>query len=217
MRFNVPTQMKKTYRVLLILISACLCLTGCSFDLFTGTDNNQDNLDSTAGLEYGFVFSSSSSSAPTKNTRCAYKSDKNEFDIDDVTLDFFYGGIYPSGVDLANGASYPSFELYFTDEKDNKMNHKIFVKRVEENFVSEKYRCFQNYDETNHTVSIKYNHSETITIPKEIFTEDTGLIRFQVYGININAIEPKVEAITGVNIFYKKIDQKIILSSKKFD
>ena len=169
-------------------------------------------------LESGFK---PGSSAPGPSHFAAYRSDKTEFDIDDVTLDFYYGGYYPSGIEFTktHAQNYPVFEVYFVDDADGS---KYFIKRVEENFVSEKYSCELLRDENWYITEIKFNHSETITIPKEIFTKESGKIYFQIHGVNVHEQEqepekePKVHCIVSNYIFYKVTEGKVILSDKEF-
>ena len=131
--------MKKTsvcvLRYFLILTIFALFVTGCErfdfkkqFDSDGLTSDGEDNI----SLEYGFNHSNSNV-LPTPNF-CAYKSDTNTFAIDNVILEFFYGGYYVNGAEyeLVNGRNYPFFELYFSNEDETL----FFVKRVDENFVS---------------------------------------------------------------------------------
>ena len=162
------------------------------------------------GLEDGFKPSNSAAEAPT--LYCAYKSDKTEFPIDDVTLDFYYGGYYYQGIEyeLENTHDIPSFELYFQDD----CGGKFFIKRVEENFVSEKYSCDIVYDENWYVTEVKFNHSETITIPQEIFTEESGIIYFSVFGTNQREPDPQNKVITGIGFYYKVVGEKVQLSKQ---
>ena len=175
----------------------------------TNPDNTGGDTNTNAGavLENGFKPSNFDESPIF---HCAYKSDKTHFDIDDVTLDFFYGGYYYQGVEhqLENMHDFPYFELYF--EIDG--GEELLIKRVEENFISEEYSCDFVYDENWYITEIKYNHSETITIPKEIFTEDNGLIYFAIYGENVKEPEQQTKFITGIGMYYKVIGEQVVLS-----
>lgn len=73
--------------MLLALILSIFAATGCS-----------NPTDITKGLKKGF----SGSDFKDESNPCliAYESDKNEFDITDVTLTFYYGFTLPSGVEL---------------------------------------------------------------------------------------------------------------------
>ena len=200
--------------VLIALLLFCLFITGCrqldnkpSGDS-SGENDSQSNVN--ALLENGFRPSNSAADAPANY--CAYKSDTNEFNIDDVTLEFFFGGHYASGVEheLSHSRNYPTFELYFVDEEGNR----YFVKRIEENFVSDKYSCEVVYDENWYITEIRYNHSEQITIPSEVFTKENGQIWFEIHSANANDIEPEVKCITGISIFYQVSNGRVVLSNQ---
>ncbi|MBE7088633.1 MAG: hypothetical protein E7370_03845 [Clostridiales bacterium] len=171
----------------------------------------QSNINAKTGLENGFKPCDGEDETPI--FYCAYRSDKTEFDIDNVTLDFYYGGYYYQGAEfeLENAHDFPSFELYF--EEDNGNN--FFVKRVEENFVSDKYSCEVVYDENWHITEIRYNHSEQITIPSEVFTKENGQIWFEIHSANANDIESEVKCITGISIFYQVSNGRVILSNQE--
>ena len=164
------------------------------------------------GLESGFE---ASNGEEINFFQAAYKSDKIIFDIEDVTLTFYYGGFYYSGAEDVRESIYniPSFDMYFTDDYDNK----ILMKTVEENLVSDKYNYELIYGNFWRRSEFIFNHSEFITIPKEMFKEDRGVIYFSIMGTNILEPNPTYEWIAGEPICYKKIcSDKIILSSKPF-
>lgn len=229
MKLTVAKKERRIYRVLLILMIFSLLVTGCGQNADTDPDNDGKDPNASIGespnngngetdtnvgavLESGFKPSGSGAPSPAPNF-CAYKSDTNEFDIDNVTLDFFFGGYYQFGFEceLTNGSSYPAFDLYFTAEDGNK----FFIKHIEENFVSEKYSCEVTHDENWHITEIKYNHSEKLTIPSEIFTKEKGLIWFSIYSADANTVAQRVECIASVTIFYQVADGKVILSSRQ--
>ena len=176
-------------------------------------DNNttEDEKESSV-LESGFKPSASDETSPYF---AAYKSDKTEFDIDNVTLEFFYGGNYSPEIEfeLEHGSNYPWFDIGFKNDEHDR----VLIKRVEENFVSEKYRCRVILSENRETYEVKYNHSETITIPKEMFTKETGIIWFLTYGENPRDFEPKYQSLAGTYIHYKIVGDKVFLSNKPFE
>ncbi|MBO5715462.1 MAG: hypothetical protein J6S23_03600 [Clostridia bacterium] len=174
------------------------------------------------GLENGF-----NPKGRLNTFMCAYKSDKTEFDIDDVTLTFYYGGHYwdyISGqkVDYSENLECECFELYFENE-----NGDIYlIKKVEENFISDKYLItpdYKNYDLLFFYYSDMtpiFSHSEEIKIPRELFTDESGTIVFKicskelVYVSNRDYVDDDSYVITGISIHYKKSGDKIILSAK---
>ena len=143
------------------------------------------------------------------------QSDKNEFDINNVTLTFYFGMLIPSGVEftLEHGRNYPIFEIWFiNDERDQ-----ILIKRVEENLISEKYKCEWIFDDDYNVVETRYNHYETLTIPTELFTKDLGMICFSIFSANVAENEEELRTISEICIYYKKIDNKVILSKESFN
>ena len=243
MKLTATKKERRIFRVLLILMIFSLLVTGCGQDADTDPDNdgkdpnasigespdngngetdtnegtNPDNGNGETDTSVGAVLESGfkkSDDCETPLFHCAYRSDKTEFDIDDVTLDFYYGGWFTNlGIEYdLQLYNFPTFEIYFT----NDAHDRCFVKRVEENLVSEKYRCkFIDDDDWNAT-EIIFNHSESITIPREIFTENEGVIYFAIYSKNANHTVPEVEWIAGKAIFYKIIGEKVILSNLPF-
>ena len=175
------------------------------------TDNEKENGEnSDEGLKSDFA-----SSDEMSFFFVAYQSDKKEFDINDVTLEFSYGGRFihhPDGTVCQYSESYPYFDIYFTNEDGGK----IFVKRVEENFVSEKYNCKLILDENRDIVDVEFNHSEILTIPKEIFTREKGIIWISFYGENVSRDPVKYDWFAGTYIHYKVEGDMVYLSTKEF-
>ena len=159
------------------------------------------------GIESGFQYSKS---GPLPSEFCAYKSDTNEFDMDSVSLTFFYGGVFSSDInqELEYGRNIPEFDVYF----GNANNEPIYViAHSNENFISEKYRCDIITDESQ-SVKISFSYSEKITIPKSLFSEEQGVIRFCISGMDVNEFSPVRRIITCIYINYDVIDEKVILS-----
>ena len=182
-----------------LFISSALNLAGC------GNKGLEAGLDTTGigGCDYSPAF------------KCAYKSDVTEFDVESVTLTLYYGGFYEFHIEteVEHRFSYPVFELYFFN--DTNPEDKILIKRVEENLVSEKYRAYITTEKFKKI--IKYNHSEDITIPKELFTSESGLIWFSVNAQNVLDPYSTDETLCTIGVYYSKIENKIILSTKEFD
>ena len=109
----------------------------------------------------------------------AYKSEKREFDIENVTLEFFYG-VINCDIDVIGPfiGHYPSFDVGF----ENDDGDRVIIKHVEEELVSEKYGTELIYDHNLKVRKRVYNYSEFITIPKELFTSKTGKINFILRG-----------------------------------
>ena len=115
MKLTVAKRTRSICRVLLILMIFSLFVTGCGQNIDTNPDNDggDPNTNVVTVLENGFKPSNDADETPI--FYCAYRSDKTEFNINDVTLDFYYGGYYYQGAEyeLENAHDFPSFELLF--------------------------------------------------------------------------------------------------------
>ena len=208
--------------IILIILTLFASATGCDFvtsiinkdnksDANAATDEANKNSTDTnqkTGLESGFIVSSGDESP---SITCALKSDKTEFDIDDVTLDFYYGILFTGSEEYAReygGHNIPSFDICFENIKGDRL---ILIRHVEENLVSEKYRTVWVYDENYSATFTIYNHSETLTIPKELFTPEEDVILFSIYGTDVNSYDPVYKGIAYKYIYYKIDGDKVII------
>ncbi|MDE5868083.1 MAG: hypothetical protein K2H02_03970 [Anaeroplasmataceae bacterium] len=166
----------------------------------------------TKGLEYGFEVGGCD---PMPTTHCAYKSETNEFDIDNVTITFYYGGDFDEDLNsYLKHTNIPEFDVYFAEyryDENGKQHYEplYLIDHRKENFVSEKYRCRLNNPYDNPTFLI-FNYSEEITIPKELFTKNRGTLWFSVEGVNKCNGKQKLLAHRGLN--YDIVDGKVIIS-----
>ena len=177
--------------MLIIMISSVLTLVSCKSD----------------GLEAGFKMSIDGC-AEVNLFSLAYKSDISQFDINNVTLTFYYGVACEDDIEYVRETifNYPNFELYFYNDEQTH----ILARRVEENLVSEKYRW------TGRSSRRIFNHSEELTIPKELFTKETGVISLGLFGADTRMNEEEPRELNSIDIYYKKDGDKIILSSEEF-
>lgn len=139
-----------------------------------------------------------------------WESEKSEFDIDDVTLRIYYGTI-----SVNSDFPYESFDLAFANEE----NDFIFIRHQDECFNSEKYRVTVTYEEDEkgciYISNISYNYSEMLTIPEKLFSKDSGVIIFALFGTQSNVPEPEYGIMNGsLAIDYKKINGKIRLTER---
>ncbi|MDR3318951.1 MAG: hypothetical protein LBS99_05880 [Clostridiales bacterium] len=148
----------------LLFLLPVFLLTGC------GNGNGLK-----VGFEYGF--------SPNP-IACAVKSEKTEFDIDDVTLDFYYGspesawGIGDGNYELVCFAVYfcnskylSTIEYLTTVIDDYRIIYGYFF--VKE--ISPEEYASGDYDVENKMFSDKkFNHYETLTVPKEALELSKG-------------------------------------------
>lgn len=146
-----------------------------------------------------------------------YKAIKKTFDIDSVNLILSFGVMSYNEIDTEfieiareyGGWDISEFEIYFADEYGNN----IMARKVAENFISEKYRVTFVTDELNNICYFVFNHSEEITIPKELFTENEGIIKICIGGMNVAGDEPGYEVLCNEHIKYQLVENdKVILS-----
>ena len=177
--------------MLVVMIVGVLTLVSCKGD----------------GLEAGFKISIRGS-GEVNPFSLAYKSDISQFDINNVTLTFYYGGAYEDDIEYMreHTFNYPYFELYFYNDEQTH----ILARRVEENLVSEKYGW------TCRGSRRVFNHSEELTIPKELFTKETGVISLGLFGADTRMNEEEPKLLSWIDIYYKKDGDKITLSSEEF-
>ena len=228
-------QSKMLFCVLCFLMVGCILITGCgqpngitdnneksnekqdaglNNDSSDNNDGNGADVEST-GLESGFDFSSGSACVQPGYEFLAYRSDKTEFSIEDVTFDIFYGGHWLTDKDIEFNFdcsyNYPEFDLYIKNDDGNRID----IKHVEEEFVSVKYGCDYAYDEKGQLVKVEYSYSESITIPQELFTKESGVIAIYIIGDAYARGKLCYSNYTIARAFirYKLINGKVVLST----
>ena len=143
-------------RVILAILILSLTLTGC------GQEN--DN-----GFEFGYHSHYGIINNGSAFAYIAYKSDVSVFDIDDVTFEFAYGCTKYDrdyfGVSKGR--------IFFNNETTE-----VFVGYTEEDLSSDKYNVSRVYseDEDDKLTYYEFTHSEKLTVPSELFTNDSGII-----------------------------------------
>lgn len=147
-----------------------------------------------------------------------YKSDKRTVDIDNVKLTLSFGVLLIFEIDdeyieyeRENGWDIPEFEIYFADESGNNIHT---VREVKESFILEKYRVAYMYKEGGYYA---FNHSEEITIPKELFTESEGVIKICVGGMNVAGDNPRYEVLCYEDIKYQLIENNQVVLSPRWE
>ena len=192
----------KKKRFIFIGALILLVLTLVVVFIILSNKNKNSGTDSNTGLEQGFnVQSSGEEENPLK---CAYQSDKNEFDINDVALDFYFGTIYNNS---QLTSIYTDYELYLKHEGQEK----VLVKKVNESLFDKKYSCHKSANG-----KYQFDHSEKITIPENVFVNDSGKISITV--LTEDYYDGKLDSLyaQSVDVYYRKSnDNRIVLSVNK--
>jgi hypothetical protein len=178
--------------LLIILLLAVVCLCAC-------TPEEEPEFDWDFPIEEGFEYPKPTGYVPdSAGDHCAYSADTSMFDIDDVTLTFYFGGEFHTPIEFEDDffcyLHYDKAQLIFKNDNGKE----IQVGTTEEQYTSEKYRCnvTRNYEGTKKV----FNHSEKLTIPKELFERAIGTITFIVSAPNVNP---------DVDYYYKLMYQSI--------
>lgn len=174
---------KKTkFIISLLLVVTCslISLQGCSFLRKLQTPIEEK------GISIGFQYENRKGSLIT-----AIKSDKKVFDIDDVTLDFYYGG-HTRGYSQCNLVAlyFISGDKFDSDVDDYKsVDGYYFIKEMTiDEFESGPFDIEQRWspkqkDEKN---NIYFHYIDTLTIPQDMFLEPTGIVSFCIAHIALN-------------------------------
>lgn len=154
-------------------------------------------------FEYGFT----STGERVPPLLFAYRSDTNKFDIDNVSLSVSFGGFfcYEFSDSINAYMDVPEFDLFFTNENSECI---YLVRHSTENLASKEYNVITGYKGTRR----KFNHSEMVTIPKELFSKQRGLLCLCIAGIDFMETEPEYAILACVYINYTIEKEKVILS-----
>ena len=197
-----PRIVRSILRAILILLIIPLVLTGCT---------------NTKKYSYGF-----GSQWEYKSIMLAFESDTHEFPIDDVTFELYYG-LYESSSSNPK-SSYRSsdrpgwpivFGVYAGDDSSNTriMGKNVKSLQIEGLFllktIAEEEAFTEEYAYTINRFSTDFNHHESITIPAESFTKETGTIEIWIYAYN-ESIGEEEKSYCGVKFNTFGIDYEVI-------
>ena len=192
--------LKRIISLLLVIVLMLLCLVSCSTPDSSVDGDTSPNGDE-AGAEVkdeGFTTMLGSGDGDIRLSP-AYAdlvADKTVFDIDNVTVDFYYGFLWYPEIEyhIEEGSIYPYVDMSFeyNPVKSNKMPDltqtvSFPLKRVED-IMTEKYRCESVFKDEVELYNTEYNHYETLTIPKELFEKDDGYVFIKIYYTGINNV-----------------------------
>ena len=170
--------------LLVLLLTSALNYTACGWSF-----SNLLSEEPGDGLWIGFKWKNHDFG----EYRCACTSDKREFDINDVTLIFYYGS--------EKEIQCNSFELCFENE-DIYLLKEVTVYNPDDYIIE-----FNEYNIR------EFTHFETITIPKELFVNNRGHILFY-----IREIKSGEEGASwgGITLYYKLNGSTVLLSANEF-
>ena len=187
MKFQTKkTKLIARVMLLVLLLTSVLILTACI---------------EKEGLEAGFKWREHPDAS--MDYFCAYRSDKREFNIDDVTLTFYYGGL--------RGLDCYAFRLYF----ENKNGDVYLIKQVTNHNPDDyKVHCegYTRWDSYR-----VFDFCENITIPKELFVNDSGYIFFCLDVIHVSWQEDTWYNANREIIYYNVVGNTVELSEKLFE
>lgn len=159
------------------------------------------------GIQDGFKFNRMyrSTIIDQPPVACAYKTQKRVFDIDNVTLELYYGML--SKYNYNN--DYVCAEIYCKNPK----GEKIQLQSITETVYSDKYSIDirKIHKIFYYTVKYDFNYHETIKIPREVFVGDSGF-----FWVAFNVEENNERYGDSQAIYYRVKGDKVELSTKEF-
>jgi len=197
--------------LLLVMASALVGLTGC------GTTDLGLERTTNLGIRY------------------SVKSNITKFNVDNVTLDFYYGNDGGHIGKIGDYTEFVCFALYFCDgqysdeisasgigiyfdDYRNIENH-YYIKEISyDEFYSGEYLVTYPFMWTP-----KFNHREAITVPTEAFARESGRFAFQIVAVNRytgnsgNDSGYYAYGLSYVSVVYTYIDEQTVLLSKPGD
>ena len=183
-------------KVLIFLVVLCgmLSLVGC------GGDEKKD------GLKSGFVVNEGELQS---FYYCAFSTDKTKYDIDNVSVQFYYGCI-----NAENQSVNDKFDLEFRLFVSNGTTNTMFKTIDQVDFYDEQYSCRLMKDESG-IERIEYTHHELVTISKTLFDKASGEISLSIKEyITQDELEDRYGSSDSVTFKYTKDNNQIVLSEK---
>lgn len=125
-----------------------------------------------------------------------YRASSEGYELDGVSPTFYFGTMYgDKEYDKQYGRNVSYVELYF----ENRENE-YFIKKVEDYSADGKYDIAL-LKRTERIGEVKYEHSEVITVPRELLVGESGRVKFRVDAKYEDYDE--TETIAWVNMYYK--------------
>ena len=143
--------------------------------------------------------------------------EESPYDASDVTLKFSYGvhkAMIKHGLNDSGRYVYGDAHLFFTNVDmagkliDYSSSDIFLIKTIpREEFFSEKY-----IQSNNNGKSASFNHSEMITVPQELFAEESGTIFFYLH-ISWPELGEPHNTIIFIVFYYEIVEDKVIITS----
>lgn len=143
--------------------------------------------------------------------------EESPYDVSDVTLKFSYGvkkSMIKEGLNDNGRYVYGDAHLFFTNVDmageliDYSSSDIFLIKTIpREEFFSENY-----IQSNNNGKSASFNHSEMITVPEELFAEESGTIFFYLHIAWPELGEPH-NTIIFIVFYYEIVEDKVIITS----
>ena len=119
-------------------------------------------------------------------------SHKKEFELENTTIDLYFGKVFGPSIEAElQSGRYPNeiyFYIIYLDEDNNPV---FFTYKTIYDYVSEEYRWKDNL----------FNHSEKVTIPKDILEKANGEILFLVTNLTAEQLQMHYSFI----IYYRRV------------
>ncbi|QVK17665.1 hypothetical protein KHQ81_12545 [Mycoplasmatota bacterium] len=184
----------KNSLIILIIIIIISILSGCD------KNNNEP-------LESGFIYKNVSDK-PSQSNFCGYSSSVNEFQIDEVELNFFIGIS-----EIAISTSIFRIEKIQIYAQNKNLNEKVILTEIDD-FQNDTFK-FDKLIINNSSYKINYKYSIKINLPKELFEDSSGKIEIGFLAlINYDSNVESVSFKTWDFIYYRKVNDKILLSNE---
>lgn len=87
---------------------------------------------------------------------------------------------------------------------------KAVVLKNDFDYSSQEYECFIEFDQDWNVTKIRYNHTEKVTVPRDLFEGEKGLIYFATKGVQ----EGKEKPISSIGLYYRVNGNKVTLSQQ---
>lgn len=181
----------------LLIILSLIIIT-----ILSGCDKNTNE-----SLESGFIYKNESGKQSPSNF-CGYSSSVNEFQIDEVELNFFIG-ISESEISTSI-FRIEKIQIYVENKN---LNKKLILTEIVD-FQNDTFE-FEKLKINNSSYKINYKYSIKINIPKGLFEDSSGKIEIGFLALSKNDSNAMSMAFQNYDkIYYKNVNDKILLTNE---